>query len=73
VKLIKSKRQFPNIPHFLGLIDWRLPALRRIKRKIDKSVTIYDLQKMAKKRVAHATYEYVEGGSHRKLSYARSL
>ena len=73
MKLIKSKRQFPDIPHFLGLIDWRLPSFRRTKRKIDKAVTIYDLQKMAKKRVPKATYDYVEGGAHREISYARSL
>lgn len=73
MKLIKSKRQFPDIPHFLGLIDWRLPSFRRTKRKIDNAVTIYDLQKMAKKRVPKATYDYVEGGAHREISYARSL
>lgn len=73
MKPLKSKRQFPDIPHLVGLIDWKWPTFRRTKRKIDKAVTIYDLQKMAKKRVPQATYDYVEGGAQREISYARSL
>lgn len=73
MKPLKSKRQFPDIPHLVGLIDWKWPTLRRTKRKIDKAVTIYDLQKMGKRRVPRATYDYVEGGSQREISYARSL
>ncbi len=73
MKPIKSKRQFPDVPHFVGLIDWHLPTFKRTKRKIDKAVTIYDLQKLAKRRVPRATYDYVEGGAQREISYERSL
>jgi L-lactate dehydrogenase (cytochrome) len=65
---LKSKRQFPDVPHFLGLIAWKLPTIRRTKEKI----TIYDLQKLAKKKVPRATYDYVEGGAQREISYQRS-
>ena len=73
MKPLKSKRQFPDVPHFAGLIDWKLPTFRRTKRRIDKAVTIYDLQKIAKRRVPRATYDYVEGGAQREISYERSL
>ena len=73
MKPLKSKRQFPDVPHLVGLIEWKLPTLRRTRRKVDKAVTIYDLQKLARKRVPKATYDYVEGGAQRELSYARSL
>jgi isopentenyl diphosphate isomerase/L-lactate dehydrogenase-like FMN-dependent dehydrogenase len=69
---LKSKRQFPDMPHFLGLIAWKLPTIRRTKEKINKAITIYDLQKLAKKKVPRATYDYVEGGAQREISYQRS-
>ena len=69
---IRSKRQFPDLPHFIGLIEWKFPTLRRISRNVDKAVTIYDLKKLAKKRVPRATYDYVEGGAHQEISYERS-
>ena len=69
----KSKRRLPDIPHLVGLIDWKLPTLRRTKRKIDAAITIHDLQKIAKRRVPRATYDYVEGGALQEISYARSI
>lgn len=72
MRIIKSRRQFPDVPHFVGLIDWRWPTLRRTKRRIEKAVSIYDLQKLAKKKVPRATYDYVEGGANREISYERS-
>lgn len=73
MKKIRSKRQFPDIPHFMGLIDWKLPTLKRTKRRIDKAVTIYDLQALARRKVPKATYDYVEGGAHQEISYQRSV
>lgn len=41
--------------------------------KCDKAATIHDLQRLAKKAVPRATYDYVVGGALRERSYQRSI
>ena len=49
--MIKSKRQFPDIPHFISLIEWKLPSIFRTRTKIARAQTISELAKIAKKKV----------------------
>jgi isopentenyl diphosphate isomerase/L-lactate dehydrogenase-like FMN-dependent dehydrogenase len=70
--MIKSKRQFPDIPHFISLIDWRLPTIFRNRAKIARALTIADLANIAKKRVPKVVYDYVEGSALDEVSYKRS-
>lgn len=70
--MIKSKRQFPDIPHFISLIDWKLPTIFRNRAKIARSLTIADLANIAKKRVPKVVYDYVEGSALDEVSYKRS-
>jgi isopentenyl diphosphate isomerase/L-lactate dehydrogenase-like FMN-dependent dehydrogenase len=70
--MIKSKRQFPDIPHFISLIDWKLPTIFRNRAKIARALTIADLANIAKKRVPKVVYDYVEGSALDEVSYKRS-
>ena len=47
--MIKSKRQFPDLPHFASLIEWKLPSIFRTRTKLARALTINDLAKIAKK------------------------
>ena len=45
--MIKSKRQFPDLPHFASLIEWKLPSIFRTRTKLARALTINDLAKIA--------------------------
>ena len=47
--MIKSKRQFPDLPHFASLIEWKLPSVFRTRTKLARALTISDLAKIAKR------------------------
>ena len=70
--MIKSKRQFPDLPHFASLIEWKLPTLFRTRSKIARAVTIDDLAKIAKRKVPKVVFDYVEGSALDEVSYSRS-
>jgi isopentenyl diphosphate isomerase/L-lactate dehydrogenase-like FMN-dependent dehydrogenase len=70
--MIKSKRQFPDIPHFMSLIDWKLPTIFRNRAKVAKALSIEDLAAIAKKKVPKVVYDYVEGSALDEISYQRS-
>jgi isopentenyl diphosphate isomerase/L-lactate dehydrogenase-like FMN-dependent dehydrogenase len=70
--MIKSKRQFPDIPHFMSLIDWKLPTIFRNRAKVAKALSIEDLAAIAKKKVPKVVYDYVEGSALDEISYKRS-
>jgi isopentenyl diphosphate isomerase/L-lactate dehydrogenase-like FMN-dependent dehydrogenase len=70
--MIKSKRNFPNLRYFYGLIEWKLPTLNRRKLATSKAQTIEDLALLAKKRVPKVVYDYVEGSALDEIGYSRS-
>ena len=70
--MIKSKRQFPDLPHFASLIEWKLPTLFRPRAKIARAITIDDLAKIAKRKVPKVVFDYVEGSALDEVSYSRS-
>ena len=72
MKIIKSKRQFPDLPHFISLIEWKLPTLSRNKAKVARATSIYELAQIAKKRVPKVVFDYVEGSALNEVSYKRS-
>ncbi|MCX6429752.1 MAG: alpha-hydroxy acid oxidase [Actinobacteria bacterium] len=71
-KVIKSKRNLPNLPYFYSLIEWTLPNLNRRKSASRKAQTIHDLARSAKKRVPRVVYDYVEGSAFDEIGSARS-
>ena len=70
--VIKSKRNFPNLPYFYSLIDWKLPTLSRRKSATQKAQTIDDLARAARKRVPQVVFDYVEGSALDEIGYSRS-
>ena len=61
--MIKSRRQFPDLPHFASLIEWKIPSIFRTRTKIARAQSIYDLAKIAKRKVPKVVYDYVEGSA----------
>ena len=72
MKMIKSGRQFPDLPHFASLIEWKLPTIFKTRTKIARAQSINDLAKIAKKKVPKVVFDYVEGSALDEVSYARS-
>jgi isopentenyl diphosphate isomerase/L-lactate dehydrogenase-like FMN-dependent dehydrogenase len=70
--MIKSKRQFPDVPYFISLIEWKFPTLFRKGVKISRAQSVTDLAIIAKKRVPKVVYDYVEGSALDEVSYQRS-
>jgi len=70
--MIRSKRQFPDLPHFASLIEWKLPSIFRTRTKLARALTINDLAKIAKKKVPKVVFDYVEGSALDEVSYSRS-
>ena len=70
--MIRSKRQFPDLPHFASLIEWKLPSIFRTRTKIARAQSINDLAKIAKAKVPKVVFDYVEGSALDEVSYARS-
>lgn len=70
--MIKSKRNFPDIAYFYGLIEWKWPSVNRRKLASSNAQTIEDLARLAKKRVPKVVYDYVEGSASDEIGYLRS-
>jgi L-lactate dehydrogenase (cytochrome) len=71
--MIKSRRQFPDLPHFASLIEWKIPSIFRTRTKIARAQSIYDLAKIAKRKVPKVVYDYVEGSALAEKGYDRSI
>lgn len=66
------KRQFPNPVELAKLMKFQKPTLDAKKRRLDKALTIYDLQAIAKRRTPKAAFDYTDGAAEGELSLARA-
>lgn len=66
------KRQFPNPVELAKLMKFQKPTLDAKKRRLDKALTIYDLQAIAKRRSPKAAFDYTDGAAEGELSLARA-
>ena len=66
------KRQFPRWKNIKPLLGWSLPKFPLEDRKLKRAVNLQELRLLARKRVAKAVFDYVDGGANDELSYQRS-
>ena len=70
--MIRASRKFPSLPYFWSLIDWTMPSLNPYKGSLQRSQSIHDLAKIAKKRTPKVVFDYVDGSAVDEITYARS-
>ena len=66
------KRQFPKPSELAPLLKFSLPTLRRKKRRLEKSYTIWDLRDIAKKRTPKGPFDYTDGSAESEVSLERA-
>lgn len=52
----------------LGVFRIRLPELRLTKRRLARSATIDDLRRVARRRLPHGVFDYIDGGAEDELT-----
>ena len=66
------QRQFPRPTEILDLMKFKKPELNGKKRRLDGALTIYDLQRIAKRRTPRAAFDYTDGSAEGELSLSRA-
>ena len=66
------KRQFPKPSEIFDLLHFKMPTLNAKKRRLQDSLTIWDLRKIAKRRTPKAAFDYTDGAAEGELSLARA-
>lgn len=63
------KRQLPDIKELKNVMQFATPNLDRRAARLDKAADIYDLRKIAKRRIPKAPFDYVDGAALREVTY----
>ena len=66
------QRQFPRPTEILDLMKFKKPELNGKKRRLDGALTIYDLQRIARRRTPKAAFDYTDGSAEGELSLSRA-
>ena len=66
------KRQFPKPSEIFDLLHFKMPTLNAKKRRLQDSLTIWDLRKIAKRRTPRAAFDYTDGAAEGEISLARA-
>ena len=66
------KRQFPKPSEIFDLLHFKKPTLNAKKRRLQDSLTIWDLRKIAKRRTPRAAFDYTDGAAEGEISLARA-
>ncbi|KAM9863186.1 alpha-hydroxy acid oxidase [Leucobacter sp. BZR 635] len=66
------QRQFPRPSEIFELMKFKKPELDGKKRRLDGALTIYDLQRIAKRRTPKAAFDYTDGSAEGELSLTRA-
>ena len=66
------ERRFPRPRDLAPLMRFKKPTLNAKKRRLQEALTIYDLQRIAKRRTPTAAFDYTDGAAEAELSLARA-
>lgn len=67
-----QRRRFPRPRDFLPLLKFKKPTLNLTRRRLEKSLTIWDLRVVAKRRTPKAAFDYTDGSADAELSLGRA-
>ena len=70
--MTNDKRHLPNPRYILSLIDWGWPTLYRRKSRLERTLSVGDIAKLARKRVPKIVFDYVDGSALDEISRGRS-
>ncbi|ARJ04445.1 alpha-hydroxy-acid oxidizing enzyme [Cnuibacter physcomitrellae] len=66
------QRRIPKVRDLAPLMQFKKPQLNAKKRRLDSALTVYDLQRIARRRTPKAAFDYTEGAAEAELSLARA-
>lgn len=66
------QRQVPRPSELLQLMKFKKPELNAKKRRLQGALTVYDLQRIAKRRTPKAAFDYTDGSAEGELSLVRA-
>ena len=65
-------RRVPKIRDLAPLLKFKKPSLKFKETRLAKAQTIYDLQRIARRRTPRAAFDYAEGAAEAEISLARA-
>ena len=65
-------RRLPNVRDLAPLLKFRKPSLKFKETRLAKAQTVYDLQRIARRRTPRAAFDYTEGAAEAEISLARA-
>jgi L-lactate dehydrogenase (cytochrome) len=68
----KVKRRFPRYADLRQILRFRTPIWSPKRRRLTRSLTIYDLRAVAKRRTPKAAFDYTEGAADSETSLQRA-
>lgn len=68
----RQRRRVPRPRDFLPLLTLEAPTLKRTRRRLSKSLTIWDLRAAAHRRSPKAAFDYTDGAADAELSLGRA-
>jgi L-lactate dehydrogenase (cytochrome) len=69
---LKNRRRFPNPKEIFQLLKFKPLVLNARKRRLSGAYTIYDLRKIAKRRIPQAPFDYTDGSADMEISISRA-
>ncbi len=67
-----TRRQLPKAHDLAPLLQFRKPELSAKRRRLERSLTIEDLRRVAKRRTPKAAFDYTDGAADGEVSLARA-
>ena len=65
-------RRLPKVRDLAPLMKFRKPSLKFKETRLAKAQTVYDLQRIARRRTPKAAFDYTEGAAEAEISLARA-
>jgi L-lactate dehydrogenase (cytochrome) len=65
-------RRIPKVRDLAPLMQFKTPELDLKKARLDKALTVHDLQRIARRRTPKAAFDYTEGAAEAEISLGRA-
>ena len=58
---------------FRSVVRFRVPTLKPVDRRLERSVTVDDMRRIAKRRLPHGVFDYIDGGADDERTLERNV
>lgn len=69
---MRLKRQLPQVSELKNLMRFERPTLDRRAARLAEAADVWDLRKIAKRRIPKAAFDYVDGAARDEVTYDES-